>query len=149
MKETILTAKSEHMEHLLQMASDLWKEDYSEMEMKSFFNEAINSDKHKILLYVADSIPSAFIFLSIRTDYVEGAESSPTGYLEGIYVKPEFRKAGIASKLLKAGEDWLKEKGIKQIGSDAYIDNKTSHQFHFKSGFKEVGRLVTFIKELS
>lgn len=148
MKEQIITAESEHMEQLLQMASDLWKEDYSETEMKSFFDEAMNSDKYRILLYVADNIPSAFIFLSIRTDYVEGAESSPTGYLEGIYVKPEFRKSGIAGKLLSEGEKWLIEKGCKQIGSDAYIDNKISHAFHLNIGFKEAGRLVTFIKNI-
>lgn len=148
MIELITPAELNHMDQLFEMASELWKEDYSEGEMRSFFNEAINSDKNRILLFLNNNNPSAFIFVSIRTDYVEGSNSSPTGYLEGIYVKPEFRKSGIANKLLAEGEKWLKEKGIKQIGSDAYIDNKISHDFHIRVGFKEAGRLVTFIKNI-
>lgn len=148
MNQTIIVAEPTHLESLLEMASDLWKDDYSEPEMRSFFNEAMKSDKNRILLFLKDKNPSAFIFLSIRTDYVEGSDSSPTGYLEGIYVKPEFRKSGIANKLLSEGEKWFKEKGCKQLGSDAYIDNKISYDFHMNGGFKEAGRLVTFIKNI-
>jgi aminoglycoside 6'-N-acetyltransferase I len=148
MNKKIIVAELTHIVSLLEMASDLWKEDYSEPEMRSFFNEAMKSDTHTILLSLNNNIPAAFIFLSIRTDYVEGSDSSPTGYLEGIYVKPEFRKSGIANKLLSEGEKWLKEKGCKQIGSDAYIDNKISYDFHMNGGFKEAGRRVTFIKNI-
>lgn len=148
MRELIIPAKLNHMEQLLEMASDLWKDDYSESETRKFFSEALNSDKNKILLFLNESDPAAFIYLSIRTDYVEGSDSSPTGYLEGIYVKPEFRKSGIAGKLLSEGEKWLKEKGCNQMGSDAYIDNKISYDFHIYAGFKEAGKLVTFIKKI-
>ena len=35
----------------------------------------------------------AMISLSVRNDYVEGKfDSNPVGYLEGIYVKPAYRK---------------------------------------------------------
>ncbi len=148
MNELIITAEIKHMDQLLEMASDLWKDNYSESEMRSFFNEAMNSDKYKVLLFLIDNKPAAFIFLSIRTDYVEGSNSSPTGYLEGIYVKPEFRKSGIAGKLLSEGEKWIKEKGCRQIGSDAYLDNKVSFDFHVSLGFKEAGKLITFIKNI-
>lgn len=40
-----------------------------------------------------------FSMLSIRTDYVEGAEKSPTGYLEGIYVEPEYGKEGYSERI--------------------------------------------------
>jgi aminoglycoside 6'-N-acetyltransferase I len=55
---------------------------------------------------------------------------------------------GIAKKLLTEGEKWIKEKGCTQIGSDAYIDNKLSYDFHTGVGFKEAGKLVAFIKDL-
>lgn len=148
MRESIISAELNHLDQLLDMASDLWKDDYSQAEMRSFFEEAINSDKQRILLFLNNNIPAAFIFLSIRTDYVEGSQSSPAGYLEGIYVKPEFRKSGIASKLLSEGEKWIKEKGCKQIGSDAYIDNKISYNFHMNLGFNVAGKLITFIKNI-
>jgi aminoglycoside 6'-N-acetyltransferase I len=43
----------------------------------------------------------AFIYVSIRTDYVEGSTSSPIAYLEGLYVKPAYRKRGVGRKLVE------------------------------------------------
>lgn len=130
------------------MAQDLWGVDYADNDLKEIFIRALKSDKFKVYFFSADSDIAAFIFLSVRTDYVEGSTSNPTGYVEGIYVKPEYRKRGIAKQLLLQGEKWLKENGCKQVGSDAYIDNRLSHDFHTSIGFDEAGRLVTFIKDI-
>lgn len=146
--EQIIEAKDQHLNDFLEMSLDLWKEDYSGEDLMSIYREIHHSEKNKVLLYVVEDKPVAFIYVSIRTDYVEGSESSPTGYIEGIYVKPGFRKSGIAKKLLVEGEKWLRENGCKQIGSDTYIDNKVSYDFHINIGFKESGKLVTFIKDL-
>lgn len=146
--EKIIEANEQHLNDFLEMSLDLWKEDYSSNDLSVIYGEALSSPKNKIFMFLADDIPAAFIYLSVRTDYVEGSESSPTGYIEGIYVKPGFRKSGIAKKLLVEGEKWLRENGCKQIGSDAYIDNKVSYDFHINIGFKEAGKLVTFIKDL-
>jgi len=35
-----------------------------------------------------------------------------------------------------------------KIGSDAYIDNIVSYDFHSSTGFKETGKIVAFIKDL-
>ncbi len=146
--ELIIKATEKHLEDILKMAKDLWKDDFSEKEMRNFFKEALNSDKFNVLLHFSENIVTGFIFLSLRTDYVEGSNSSPTGYIEGIYVKQDFRKSGIAKKLLIEGEKWVKQEGCTQLGSDTYIDNRMSIDFHIKSEFKEAGRLVTFIKDI-
>lgn len=90
----------------------------------------------------------AFIHISVRSDYVEGSKDSPTGFIEGIYVKPEYRKKGISKNLIEKGESWLKTKGCSQIGSDIEQSNDTSYHFHKNVGFKEVNRLIAFIKEI-
>lgn len=146
--ESIITAEENHLEDILEMAMDLWKDAYSKDEMRKFFQEAFISDKYKVLLFLSDNMTAGFIFLSIRTDYVEGSNSSSVGYIEGLYVKPRFRKSGAAKKLLFEGENWVKKKGCEQIGSDTWIENQTGIDFHIQSGFKEAGRLVTFIKTL-
>ncbi len=86
--------------------------------------------------------------MSIRSDYVEGATSSPVAYIEGIYVKPEFQRSGIGRKLVAHGEDWGKQKGYTQIGSDTEIKNQTSIGFHLKIEFREANRIVCFLKEI-
>jgi aminoglycoside 6'-N-acetyltransferase I len=146
--ESIITATENHLDDILEMGIDLWKDAYSKDEMRKFFQDALISDNYKVLLYLSDNMTAGFIFLSIRTDYVEGSNSSPVGYIEGLYVKPGFRKSGAAKKLLSEGEKWVKEKGCEQIGSDTWIENQTGIDFHIQSGFKEAGRLVTFIKTL-
>lgn len=96
----IFKAKSEHLNDFLTMSMDLWGIDYDVNDLKKIFLGALKSEKFKILFFSAESKIAAFIFLSIRSDYVEGSTSNPTGYVEGIYVKPEYRKLGIAKQLL-------------------------------------------------
>lgn len=92
----------------------------------------------------------AFIQLSLRKEYVEGANSGTTvAYVEGIYVKDEFQKHGLGTQLFEAGLAWAKSKGCKQIASDAELDNQGSIAFHKKYGFREVNRIVCFIKDIN
>ncbi len=90
-----------------------------------------------------------FCECSLRYDYVEGATSSPTVYLEGIFVTEQFRKLGIAAELIKRAENWGKENGCLEMGSDAEIANQSSIDMHLRLGFKEKNRVVHFIKPIS
>jgi aminoglycoside 6'-N-acetyltransferase I len=90
----------------------------------------------------------AFIQLALRHDYVEGTASSPVGYIEGIYVRPLFRRSGLAGQLVQLAKKWTKEKGCGQLASDVEIDNSVSITFHKKRGFKEVNRLVCLVMDM-
>ena len=79
---------------------------------------------------------------------MEGTDSSPVGYLEGIYVAEEYRKHGIARELLAACERWAKEKGCTEFASDCELDNTQSLQFHLNVGFEEANRIICFTKKL-
>lgn len=116
--------------------------------LQAEFLALMQSEKFKIFLYRLDETPIAFIYLSIRTDYVEGSNGSPTGYVEGVYVQPNYRRQGISRKLFVKGMEWLKEQGCKQVGSDIEMDNDVSYAFHRGIGFKETGRLITFIRDI-
>ncbi len=131
----------------MELALDLWPE-AGEDDLRQTYADLLRSDRHKVLLFAAQDRYVAFIHLAIRTDYVEGSDSSPTGFVEGIYVKPDFRRKGISRKLVDQGEQWVRSMGCKQIGSDIYLDNRTSYDFHLSVGFKEAGRLIHFIKDL-
>jgi aminoglycoside 6'-N-acetyltransferase I len=103
-----------------------------------------------VLLAKSDKqVRIGFAMFSIRNDYVEGALKTPTGYLEGIYVESEYRKKGIATKLIQLGELWLKENGCTQIGSDTWLTDTGSRTFHKKMGFWEEDELVHFLKDLT
>ncbi len=87
--------------------------------------------------------------MSQRNEFVEGATQYPIGYIEGIYVSPDYRYDHVGSELVKQGEIWCLESGCAEIASDAEIFNYGSHIFHSKLGFKEINRIVCFAKKLN
>ena len=130
----------------LNMALDLWS-DYDRKELHGLITEG-RQKKLQILVAANKQHLIGFAMFSIREDYVEGASSSPTGYLEGIYVKPEYRKYGVARTLYEDGEKWVLSQGCEEIGSDTWTWNKGSQKFHAALGFREEEILVHFIKRI-
>jgi len=90
----------------------------------------------------------AFAEVSLRHDYVNGCETSPVAFLEGIYVRPEHRRAGTGRALVTACERWGREQDCSEFGSDALLANELSHAFHGAAGFEETERVVYFRKPL-
>lgn len=89
-----------------------------------------------------------FAEFSVRRDYVEGSSSSPVPYLEGWYVDKRYRNTGIGRGLVEAVEEWSRQRGFKELGSDTLLDNTDSINTHLAIGFREVERGVHFIKSL-
>jgi aminoglycoside 6'-N-acetyltransferase I len=90
-----------------------------------------------------------FAELAIRHDHVDGASSVPVAYLEGWYVDPDVRGGGIGRRLLEAAEGWAAARGLRELASDAELDNHRSIQTHRSCGFTEICRAVHFIKPIS
>ena len=115
-----------------------------EKEMKNY----IISDNGAVFIYFSETIPVGFAQCNLRNDYVEGTESSPVGYLEGIFVKVKYRKRGIGKKLLIQCEEWAKRKGCSEFASDCELNNTESLKFHLQLGFEEANRIICFKKNL-
>jgi aminoglycoside 6'-N-acetyltransferase I len=90
-----------------------------------------------------------FAHCSIRTDYVEGTSGGPVGYLEGIYVRPDCRRQGIARALAAQCENWARTRGCSEFASDCELTNSDSLRFHLALGFEEANRVICFRKTLS
>ncbi len=89
---------------------------------------------------------SAFAEAALRRDYVNGCKTSPVAFLEGIFVKPEYRATGIGRNLLRSVQLWAQEQGCFELASDANLDNIKSHAFHKALGFEETERVIYFRK---
>ena len=99
-------------------------------------------------LYSKEERAIAFLSLSLRQDYVEGTHSSPVGYIEGIYVEPEYRGVGIARELVQFARQWSMEKGCAELASDCILENEVSRAFHRAVGFCEANTIVHFTMDL-
>lgn len=132
---------------LAELACLLWPHHVA-AEMQAEFAEIIAKLDAVFFLAYAEETAIGFAQCQLRYDYVEGTDSSPVGYLEGIYVADGHRKRGIARALLSACESWAKSKGCTEFASDCELDNVQSLQFHLYVGFKEANRIVCFTKKL-
>ena len=108
----------------------------------------IADEEAAVFMYRKKDGAVGFAHCQLRHDYVEGTESSPVGYLEGIYVKETDRGEGIARKLLTACEDWAGEKGCAEFASDCEVTNTVSQHFHEAVGFEEANRLVAYVRKI-
>lgn len=130
-----------------ELAVLLWPDNEIDALIKEF-QEYIALNEGVIFIYFDETMPVGFAQCNLRNDYVEGTESSPVGYLEGIYVKTEHRKRGIAKKLLTQCEYWAKSQGCSEFASDCELDNTDSLNFHLQFGFEEANRIICFKKKL-
>lgn len=132
----------------LDLALRLWPDD-SPSQMQISLTNILNS-LHEAAFLVRDQQGNAiaFINLSLRSDYVPGATNSPVAYVEGIYVKDEYRNQGVGTALIQFAQQWALNQGCIELASDALIENTASHEFHKKIGFQEVERTVFFIKSV-
>src|ERR1043165_854958 len=102
----------------------------------------------QLMIYDDQRRPVGFIEGSIRSDYVNGTESSPVGFIEGVSVVPAWRRQGLAGMLFDAVGDWARGHGCRELASDALLDNEISQRTHLALGFRETERVVYFARPL-
>ena len=143
----IRKAEIENIEEIAKLAVLLWTEN-TVQDLVAEFSDTISKENAQFFLTYDQDIPAGFAQCQLRYDYVEGTNSNPVGYLEGIFIKEEFRHKGYAKELLSECEKWAKEKGCKEFSSDCEIDNDSSLGFHMAMGFREANRIICFTKKL-
>lgn len=143
----IRQAKKEEATRLAELALLLWP-DNDLMELTAEFDACIDDDEALILLAFDDKRAVGFAHCQLRHDYVEGTETSPVGYMEGLYVREAYRMNGIAKELMERCEQWAKQQHCQEFASDCELTNDDSVAMHRKLGFTEANRIVCFTKRL-
>ena len=140
-------ATAEDAEAAAALACELWP-DHSPEEMAEEFRRLLSADDAAVFLYRRNGEEAGFAQCQLRRDYVEGTETSPVGYLEGVYVKETDRRQGIARELVSACEQWAKEQGCTEFASDCELTNTGSQAFHQAIGFEEANRIVAYVRKI-
>ena len=125
----------------------LWPE-HSEAELLAECEAFMEDENAGFFLKYEQGVPAGFAQCQLRHDYVEGTRTSPVGYLEGIFVREEYRRRGYGTELLRACEAWAAKRGCREFASDCELDNADSFRFHMAAGFLEANRVICFVKEL-
>jgi len=90
--------------------------------------------------------PLGLVEVALRSDYVNGTQTSPIAFLEGLYIVPAAGRRRVAAALVGAVERWARAQGCSELASDAAIGNRTSQRVHRALGFDETERVVYFCK---
>lgn len=125
----------------------LWPECHP-AESETEIGQTLSSDRAAAFIALDAGRAVGFAEVSVR-EYVDGCTTQPVGYLEGIFILPEFRNKGFARALVQRAESWSASKGCREFGSDAKLDDSASIAFHTSVGFRETERQVVFLKTIS
>ena len=147
MTYTIRRATAQETHTAAQLAVQMW-EDATPEALEAEFAAQLQSGESTVLLALCDKQAVGFAQCGLRHDYVEGCDTSPVGYLEGVFVKEPHRRKGVARRLLAACEDWARGKGCREFASDCELENRDSLAFHMQNGFAEANRIICFCKKL-
>ena len=140
-------AEENDLEILADLAVLLWDK-HTIPELIAEFSEIISKGNAQFFLKYINDVPVGFAQCQLRHDYVEGTETTPVAYLEGIFVKEGYRNRGFAKELLAECEAWGRAGGCKEFASDCELDNIDSLLFHKAVNFTEVNRIISFTKKL-
>lgn len=78
---------------LAELAVKMWS-DNTISGLQSQFLDLICSDNAVCFIKYVGNKEVGFAQCQLRNDYVEGTDTSPVGYLEGIFVEKEYRHNG-------------------------------------------------------
>jgi aminoglycoside 6'-N-acetyltransferase I len=146
-------ARSEDRNELAEMRASLWPESPLEEHLREI-DEALSSGMSGTLpmaIFVSlddGGALTGFLEAGLRS-HADGCDpAKPAGYIEGWFVRKEFRNRGIGRRLIRAAEEWSLSQGCREMASDALIDNAGSQRAHEALGFEVVDRCVHFRKWL-
>ncbi|HEV2162489.1 MAG TPA: GNAT family N-acetyltransferase [Stellaceae bacterium] len=129
------------------MRSQLWPDEILDAYL-AMIDEILGSDDAWSFIAEAAGAAAGFAELAIRK-YANGCESRPVPFLEGIWVEEQLRRRRIGARLLNHIEAFVGRRGFREIGSDAFADDRVSHAAHAAWGFTETERVVYFRKPLA
>lgn len=130
------------------MRSALWPEtdDGHLVEIGQFFaGEAI--DVEEVLIAEQSSSVVGFLEINLR-NFAEGSRQAEVPYVEAWFVKPAFQGQGVGKSLMREAEKWALTRGYTELASDTEMSNQKSIAAHRALGFREVDRIVCFLKKL-
>jgi aminoglycoside 6'-N-acetyltransferase I len=133
----------------LQMRERLWPASSGEHanEVERYFSGDLREPMEVLLAFDEQGDAIGFLELSIR-HYAENCLTDRVAFIEGWYVEPSARRAGVGKALIRAAETWGRTQGCTELGSNTELDNKTSIAAHFALGFGDAGAIRCFKKNL-
>jgi aminoglycoside 6'-N-acetyltransferase I len=130
-----------------ELRGELWPDDTVESHERELEAHLSRNTLWAFVAVPPNGAAAGFAEIAVR-DYANGCLSRPVAFLEGVWVRPPYRRQGVGARLLRTAEAFLLSRGFAELGSDARLDNGIAHEAHAGWGFEETERVVYFRKVL-
>jgi aminoglycoside 6'-N-acetyltransferase I len=128
-----------------EMRAALWPDDTRQTHAEAV-NELLKSGENwGLIAETLDGEIAGFAEVATRK-YANGCDTRPVAFLEGIWVKPKFRRRGIGALLIGHAEALLVARGFRELGSDTQIDNRESQPLTLPGDFPRRKGSCTFAR---
>lgn len=131
------------------MRNQLWPDSVESHrgELEDYFNGRSNDIVKVFVAETESNEVIGFIELNLR-NFAEGSTARLVPYVEGWLIESAYQNQGLGKGLISKAEQWAIECGFNELASDAELENEQSIAIHKILGFKEVERVVCFLKKL-
>ena len=109
-----------------------------------YFAELINNEF--VIVAVINNETVGYLAGSVYHDETYSYYEGLTAELDNMFIKEDYRKFGIGSKMMNAFLDWTKKENAKRVLVTASIGNDNTVKFYEKHGFKKLN--VTLRKDI-
>jgi aminoglycoside 6'-N-acetyltransferase I len=131
-----------------EMRASLWPDDTQQTHAEAVHQLLQSGENWAFIAEAPDGESAGFAEVAVRK-YANGCDTRPVAFVEGIWVKPKFRRHGVGALLIKHIEALAVALGFRELASDTLIDNRDSQAAHLAWGFSETERVVYFRKILN
>ena len=109
----------------------------SSEEMLAVVKSIFNNPKSVLFKAVCDDRICGCLFLWVFEceDAQAWSKTLEIGHISEIFVYEEYRRQGIAKKMIEAAEKYLKNRGVYALDLEVYHFNKAAQDFYVNQGF--------------
>jgi aminoglycoside 6'-N-acetyltransferase I len=128
----------------LAMRAQLWPDCSSQEHAHDAEQMLQDPARTGVAIAMQSGVAVGFIELSVRTDYVNGCDTSPVAFVEGLWTAPTARNSGVGRALIDYALQWAHTRKLTELASDTPLANVDSQQAHQALGFEETERVVFY-----
>lgn len=113
--------------------------DNAATKVKDYYSEQLESENAIFYLAILENHPIGYVCAQLQKR-PPVFDPPYIGFIDGLFVKSDFRRMGVGKKLLDLAIRWLKEKEIDRIQLSVASLNQVGIAFWNQCGFTEVMR---------
>ncbi|MGA3020370.1 MAG: GNAT family N-acetyltransferase [Candidatus Micrarchaeales archaeon] len=117
----------------------IWKvEEAKTRVITNFFHSAVRNKDEKAFVALDGKRMVGYVLLEVETRKPPLYKIKKAGFISLLMVDKEYRKLGIADRLIKSAKKWFEKKGICFIYLETSILNRNAMRLYSKNGFEPV-----------